>query len=594
MAARSLSGPTMTTHVIEQTTTTATLEAPTSWRGTSPLLVLRLRGSQEEMGARHGALLRDLGGWEQTLDFYRRLPERLLFAPGSSRLARALALPGIDVLLRRLERARPPELVARTRAFYAALGLAPADARFMLVMDLFQNLVGLAAKLGLAGFSRAVAESAPPACSSLVAWGRATASGELLHARNFDFPGIGVWDRAPAVVHCAPDRGLRYGFSATRGADVPGVTAWNEAGLVVSTHTRLHRDVRFKAAGVVDLVHEVALRASTLAEAVAITRERRVASTWGLAISSRAEGRALSVEITGRAAEVVEPAAGEQFLAVTNHYRTPALAAREAPPSPGWRVHSGARARRVEGAARRGGLTIDDLERLLGDHRDSDDDLVERAGGSVVSQPATVHSAVVAPARQSTRVSVGHCPTGWGPYVEVPWSWDGPEVELLTAPDGAPAGSHEASRFETGPAGEAYGAFLEGARRYMDGRDARGARAALERAVALDEDEPRYRFFAGVLALIHGEAAPALAHLERGLTTEGAAYRRGNLHLFAARAAALAGDRARAQGHREALFAIDAPSVAPLKRAARDEERRPLGRAALAKVRLNVLLADAR
>ena len=26
---------------------------------------------------------------------------------------------------------------------------------------------------------------------------------------NFDFPGIGIWDRAPVVAFCAPERGVR-------------------------------------------------------------------------------------------------------------------------------------------------------------------------------------------------------------------------------------------------------------------------------------------------------------------------------------------------------------------------------------------------
>ena len=42
--------------------------------------------------------------------------------------------------------------------------------------------------------------------------------GTLKHARNFDFPGIGVWDQAPEVVLCDPDEGVRYGFVTSRGA----------------------------------------------------------------------------------------------------------------------------------------------------------------------------------------------------------------------------------------------------------------------------------------------------------------------------------------------------------------------------------------
>ena len=42
-----------------------------------PLLVLRLRGSQAEMGAQHGAMLTELGGWQETRDFYASMPAAL-------------------------------------------------------------------------------------------------------------------------------------------------------------------------------------------------------------------------------------------------------------------------------------------------------------------------------------------------------------------------------------------------------------------------------------------------------------------------------------------------------------------------------------
>src|SRR5271154_877286 len=82
-------------------------------------------------------------------------------------------------------------------------------------------------------------------CSTAIAWGDATIDGELVFGRNFDFPGIGVWDAAPAFVVCAPDAGQHYGFFTTRGADTPVVTVVNEAGLVFAPHTRWHRGVTF-------------------------------------------------------------------------------------------------------------------------------------------------------------------------------------------------------------------------------------------------------------------------------------------------------------------------------------------------------------
>src|SRR5205085_3662874 len=119
-------------------------------------------------------------------------------------------------------------------------------------MDTLQNCVSVAGRARIGPFANPLAPraraAAAPACSTVVAWGDATEDGELLFARNFDFPGVGVWDAAPAFVVCAPDSGQRYGFFTTRGADTPVVTVVNEAGLVLAPHTRWHRGVGFGGA----------------------------------------------------------------------------------------------------------------------------------------------------------------------------------------------------------------------------------------------------------------------------------------------------------------------------------------------------------
>ena len=53
-----------------------------------PLVVISLRGSQEQMGRQHGELLRSVGGYEQAVDFYTHLPERLILGASPSRETR--------------------------------------------------------------------------------------------------------------------------------------------------------------------------------------------------------------------------------------------------------------------------------------------------------------------------------------------------------------------------------------------------------------------------------------------------------------------------------------------------------------------------
>ena len=44
----------------------------------APPMLVRLRGSQAEMGAQHGRLLVEAGGYEQALSFYPRMASAML------------------------------------------------------------------------------------------------------------------------------------------------------------------------------------------------------------------------------------------------------------------------------------------------------------------------------------------------------------------------------------------------------------------------------------------------------------------------------------------------------------------------------------
>lgn len=564
----------------------------------APVQVIRLRGTQAEMGAQHGRIVRELGGFEPVLRYYPRMPGYLLRGTGGGaplgRVLFALATPALEALLVRLERRRPPELHDRSRAFFEALGEPARMTRYLLVMDLFQNLVGLGGRLGLVGFARRAAAAAPPACSSIAVWGAASRGGALRFARNFDFPGIGIWDRGASVVLCAPERGLRYGFVTTRGADVPGVTAFNEAGLAIAAHTRFHREVAFDGAGIVDLGHEIARRAETIADAARIARERKVASTWGIAVASARERRAATIETNAAGVAVVEPEAEDPFLVTTNHYRHAWAQRGEIAPMPAFTAHSHGRLEMLAGAAREAararGLAAADLAALLGSHRDQEG--VERAAGGVPAQPYTVQSVVVEPEARTIHVSAAASPAGKGPYAAVAWEWEG-EVGAH-AVEAEPGALASTTRFSAGRAAEAHAAFVEAARQGGLGAPLAPIEAALERAVALDPDEPAYRYLLGGLRLKALDGRGALAHLEHGLGVERAEFRRGQLLLAAARAADLAGERERAAALRRELLETRHDLLAEHRAAAVEESRRPLTPRRLRAAQVSIALVDVR
>ena len=111
----------------------------------APPMLVRLRGSQAEMGAQHGRLLVEAGGYEQALSFYPRMASAMLSLsiPHPIRgVTRRALQAGLTVGAERLDRERRrrfPEYAARTDALLKAGGLAPSFGRALAVMDGLQS-----------------------------------------------------------------------------------------------------------------------------------------------------------------------------------------------------------------------------------------------------------------------------------------------------------------------------------------------------------------------------------------------------------------------------------------------------------------------
>jgi hypothetical protein len=89
-------------------------------------------------------------------------------------------------------------------------------------------------------------------------------------------------------------------------------------GISLTFHTRFHRDVDFKATGVIDLGHEIIRTARTIDDAIDIVSRHKVASTWGLVVTSAKEKNAAIIETTAKKMRVTWAKNGR--LGNTNHY----------------------------------------------------------------------------------------------------------------------------------------------------------------------------------------------------------------------------------------------------------------------------------
>lgn len=547
---------------------------------TPSLFLARLAGTQAEMGAQHAQLVAPDAA--RLLEFYRTMPERTLagdLGAAGKRVVRALA----TAWQARLARDRPADFAARTRAFVDGVARATGPRRrtahlAFATMDALQNTVSIAARLHQGPFAGALTArgvaAAAPACSTAIVWDRASCDGELRFARNFDFPGVGVWDAAPAFVICAPRGGQRYGFFATRGADTPVVTVVNEAGLVLAPHTRWHRDVTFGGAMIVDLVHAIAARAESIADAIAIAREHRASSSWGIAIGSARERTACVLELAGPHVEVVRPAAGADSLVCTNRYRSAALQPGELTASHAWAIHPDRRERRLRQLIeqRRAPLTAQDLAGFLADRVDPAAPGCERQLGGILAQALNVHCVVVAPALRQAHLGIDRAPSCEGTWAELAWQWDGPTGGWALDP---PADSGFEARLIDGFARPHSAASLHvhaATRAYEADHDVAAARVAIEQAVACAPDDPSLRLAAAWLAMETGASDRALVHVHAGLAHEADSYRRGQLLLWGARAADRR-DVALARRWRDELASLTGDGLDELQAASRRRHR---------------------
>ena len=179
-----------------------------------------------------------------------------------------------------------------------------------------------------------------------------------------------------------------------------------------------------------------------------------------------------------------------------------------------------------------------DLARFLGDRVDPAAPGRKRHLGGILAQPTNVHCVVVAPVVRRAWVGVDRAPSCEGTWAEVDWQWDGPqggwELDRLDELSGFQARIAEGF---VEPHDAATRHVHEAARVYETSHDVPAARAAIERAVGADPEDPSLRLAAAWLAFEAGADDRALIHTHAGLAHETEAYRRGQLLAWGARAA---------------------------------------------------------
>ena len=250
-----------------------------------------------------------------------------------------------------------------------------------------------------------------------------------------------------------------------------------------------------------------------------------------------------------------------------------------------------ARYARANTAVERAGCKLDRLalEQLLGDTGDPgapDPNADDRLGGNCIVSAMTVKSVVFEPEAKRLRLSVGAAPTALGPWIDVPYAWDGPVERIeLSVPSTDPNTDDRALAMRR---------YVAATRAHLDGASPHHVRDLLESTIAVAPTEPNYRFLAAMFAVQLRDLSSAATHLQRALEREHGEYRRALLLLWHARVLAADGRRREAEQVWHRLQQVpDADGVALLRAAGLAESRRPLSRLRLSTVVPDIFLVDA-
>ena len=199
------------------------------------LLVVRLMGTPAQMGKQHGQLL---GGQ------VRRVVEDVIGGEAGDPASHARLIAGT----KRMERQLPPDL---REELHALADEARVDYWDLVALQLFGD-VWRASQ-----------------CSSFAVYGRATATGELIAGRNFDFWDHGVSEYAAVVLHYVPETGLPF-FTLTWAGIINGWTAMNIKGVLAANNTSWGRSDSLDGLSTCFMIRKIVQHASTVAEGVKI------------------------------------------------------------------------------------------------------------------------------------------------------------------------------------------------------------------------------------------------------------------------------------------------------------------------------------
>lgn len=157
-------------------------------------------------------------------------------------------------------------------------------------------------------------------CSSFASWGEKTEDGSLIIGRNFDFYAGDDFAKEKIIAFVNPTEGHKF-MSVTWGGMIGVVSGMNEHGLTVTINAGKSKIPLIAKTPISILNREILQYASTIEEAVAIAKKRKVFVSESIFVGSAKDKKAIIIEVSPENFGIYDVPNSNQLIC-SNHFQS--------------------------------------------------------------------------------------------------------------------------------------------------------------------------------------------------------------------------------------------------------------------------------
>jgi tetratricopeptide (TPR) repeat protein len=376
-------------------------------------------------------------------------------------------------------------------------------------------------------------------CTSIVTKGFATDTGELFHARNFDFSAVDYWDKYPTIFYVYPEDAFNYISVASAGM-LGVVSGINEKQISFALHENYTNVSNENNLPVFALGSLILKYADSLEKAQEIINSSKATSGWSITISDNKTKKAFVAEIYGD--EIKYRFMSNDTLICTNSYISKEFHQYETTLNPLFNLSSITRYQRANKLVEDnlGKINLEFLVKTLGDRYDPTSEK-ERIFGYTISQNHTVSSVIFAPEQNCLFMAEGKTPVSNSKYLKFYFDFEKNKVEELYAING--------NKFTDEKNEQAMNIILEAHNYYKNKEYEKAFKTIVKASKLTDYNEPVIDFICGLIHIKKGEFLEAADFLGKAYEHENDIYRAGMIKIWLGRVYDLLQKREKAQKH---------------------------------------------